>query len=326
MKLRSIKNFANARIVVGTLTTVAMILGIAWFIKERDFEPALAAIGGILAFIATFNYSFLSFDANLTVNRIALVVANQNYDSLPRLKNVVNDAEAICKSLKQKGFRIIKRIDPSSQELIKAINDFEVILGTGGVGLFYYAGHAAQINGQDMILPVDSKIEDISSLAYSENFASYAINLNALLGPIDKVIEDSPQNNGSLVIYSTSSGGLAYDFLHSESKYSPFAEHFLKLLERWNLEIFDLFRILVSKVSEATEGRQVPWISASLDTEFYFKPLVKERIGIFKILVFDACRTNPFSRRNLVYEVAEAISENQPASVRAQQYYEPDDV
>jgi hypothetical protein len=100
MKLRSIKNFANARIVVGTLTTVAMIVGIAWFIKERDFEPALAAIGGILAFIATFNYSFLSFDANLTVNRIALVVANQNYDSLPRLKNVVNDAEMRSK-LKQ---------------------------------------------------------------------------------------------------------------------------------------------------------------------------------------------------------------------------------
>ncbi|MEO0970263.1 MAG: caspase family protein, partial [Cyanobacteria bacterium J06639_18] len=230
--------------------------------------------------------------------------------SLPRLGNTINDAEAICKSLKQKGFRIIKRIDPSRRDLIKAINDFEVILSTGGVGLFYYCGHAAQINGQDMILSVDSKVEDISALANSENFANYAINLNALLGPIDKIIEDSPQNNGSLVIYSTASGNLAYDSLNKESKHSPFTEHLLSLLENWNLEIFDLFRILVGKVSKATNGRQVPWISASLDTEFYFKPLVKERIGILKILVFDACRTNRFSRMNVAYEVVETISED----------------
>jgi hypothetical protein len=322
MKLRSIRNFANARIIVGTLTTVAMILGVIWFIKERDFEPALAAIAGILAFIATFNYSFLSFDANLTANRIALVIANQNYHALPRLKNVINDTEAICESLKQKGFRIIKKVDPSSRELVKAINDFEVILSTGGVGLFYYSGHAAQINGQDMILPVDSQIEDIESLAYSENFANYAINLNALLEPIDKIIEDSPKHNGSLVIYSTASGSLAYDFVTKDSKYSPFAEHFLILLEQWNLEIFDLFRILVGKVGEATNGRQVPWISASLNTEFYFKPLVKERIGVLKILVFDACRSNLFSHRSTAYEVVEPIAENQTANVRSQQFYE----
>jgi hypothetical protein len=301
MKLRSLKNFANARIIVGTLTTLAMVLGIVWFIKERDFEPALAAIGGTLAFISTFNYSFLSFDKNLATSRIALVIGNQNYKTLPRLKNVVNDTEAVCQSLKEKGFRIIKRIDPSRQELVKAISDFEVILSTGGVGLFYYSGHAAQVNGRDMILPVDSGATDISELDSAENFARYAVNLDELLGPIDKIIEESPSNNGSLVIYSTASGGIAYDFLNNDSQNSPFAEQLLKLVEVWNLEIFDLFRILVSKVSEASEGRQVPWLSASLDTEFYFKPLVKERIGVLKILIFDACRNNPFQNVSRSY-------------------------
>jgi len=279
-----------------------MILGILWFITKLDFESALAAIGGVIAFIGAFNYAFLSFDKNIVADRIALIVANKNYMSLSPLQNVESDAEAICESLKRKGFRIIKRIDPSRKELLKAINDFEVILSTGGVGVFYYSGHAAQINGQDMILPVDA---DMSKSPSIEDFVRQAINLNDLLGPVDKIIEESPQNNGSLIIYSTASGGLAYDFMRQDEKHSPFAVQLLKLLEIWNLEIFDLFRMLVSKVSQATQGRQIPWMSVSIDTEFYFKPIVKEKIGVLKILVFDACRNNPFwSRVHRDYQVS----------------------
>ncbi len=51
----------------------------------------------------------MSFDKNLVVDRIALVVGNKNYINTPPLINSIADAEAICKSLKQKGFKIIKK-------------------------------------------------------------------------------------------------------------------------------------------------------------------------------------------------------------------------
>ncbi len=216
------------------------------------------------------------------------------------------------------GFRIIKRIDPSTEELRKAINDFQAILSTGGVGLFFYSGHAAQIDGIDYILPIDA------SLKTKEDFQSQAINLNELLGPVDRIIEDSPEHNGSIALYSTASGSNAFDFFlkptesNDESRaieqaqraapaatelpsHSPFAAELLKLCRSWNLEFFDLFRELCRKLPQATDNLQIPWISASVNTEFYFKPLVKEEIGILKILIFDACRSEPFFRPPVYY-------------------------
>lgn len=320
MFLRRLKNFANFRIITGTLTTSIMVLGIAWYLTAGGYEPAIAAIAGIASFLGLFRYSFLSFDKNLTADRIALVVGNQNYVNTPPLINSINDAEAVCTSLRNKGFKIIKRINPSTEELRKAIYDLQTILSTGGVGLFYYTGHAAQVDGRDYILPVDVQ------LSTREDFVAQSIDLNELLGPVDRIIEESPENNGSIVIYSTASGKFAFDFFRKpkddsganadikdidgketsvgnipKSQHSPFADAFLILIEKWNLEIFDLFRLLLKKVRDATDSNQIPWLSASVDTEFYFKPIIKEKVGILKILIFDACRNEPFYRPPTYY-------------------------
>ena len=320
MNLRNLKNIANLRILTGAITTAAMIIGISWFVSDQSHEPLLAMLAGILAFISFFKYSFLSFDRNLVSDRIALIVGNKQYRNSPPLINSVNDAEAVCEKLRKLGFRTIKKIDPTTNELRKAIYDFQTILSVGGVGLFYYSGHASQIDGDDYILPVDVILDS------SEEFRKYAINLNDLLGPVDKIIDDSPEHNGSIAIYSTASGGIAFDsFIKPENKessekgkyedgklanetqnqssYSPFAEAFLSLCDRWNLELFDLFRKLCQIVPKATENSQVPWISASVNTEFYFKPIIKEDIGVLKILIFDACRTAPFFRPRQYYGI-----------------------
>jgi caspase domain-containing protein len=311
MKLGRLRNFLNSRVISGVLTSLIMILSIAWYISDRGFEPLIAAIGGVLGFVGLFKYSFLSFDKNLVTDRIALVVGNSHYP-FGNLLNVKSDTEAVCKSLKAKGFKIIKRDNPNRSELLKAIYDFQTILSTGGVGFFYYAGHAGQIDGRDLILPVDvggtaefghSRTQNRErDIAFSfrpksrEDFLRFAIDLNALLGPVDKIIEESPDHNGSVIIYSTASGAKAIDASEEFNDHSPFARIFLGLMEKWNLEIFDLFRLLCQRVSAVTHGSQIPWLAASLNVEFYFKPIIPEKIGILKILVFDACRTNPFAR------------------------------
>jgi hypothetical protein len=327
--LRRFRNFANFRIITGTITTTLMLLGVVWYFTEGGFEPAIAAITGVSGFLALFQYSFLSFDKNMVADRIALVVGNQNYINSPPLINSINDAEAVCRALKKVGFKVIKKIDPSTEELKKAIYDFQVILSAGGIGLFYYSGHASQIDGRDYILPIDAH------LASREEFATKAIDLNVLLGPVDRIIDESPDPNGNIVIYSTASGSVAFDFFRQpstessskdlgdnesinsgeglkikRSKHSPFAYAFLPLLNKWNLEIFDFFRELLIKVRDSTESTQVPWIAASVDTKFYFKPIIKENVGVLKILIFDACRNDPFYRIPIYYAL-ERSSESQ---------------
>lgn len=289
--MTSLKNFVNSRVISGALTTTVLVLSVAWYLVEGGFEPLIASAASLLGFLGLFKYSFLSFDKNLTADRIALVVGNHNYPYKgERLEGAKNDVEAVCRSLKSKGFRIIRRENPSTAELRKAIYDFQVILGTGGVGVFYYAGHAGQIDGRDLILPVDAK--EVTS---REEFIARAIDLNELLGPVDRIIEESPEHNGSVVIYSTASGGVAADATPESKGLSPFARVLLELMERWNLELFDLFRRLCKRAISASGGMQVPWLAASLDVEFYFKPIVKEKVGVLKILIFDACRNNPFA-------------------------------
>jgi hypothetical protein len=128
MWLRRLKNFLNARIIMGTFTSTIMILGVAWFIADRDYEPAIAALTGIAAFVGLFKYSFLSFDKNLAADRIALIVGNDDYPQLGQLQTVSRDVDAVCESMAEKGFRIIKRVNPSTMELKKAIYDFQTIL------------------------------------------------------------------------------------------------------------------------------------------------------------------------------------------------------
>ncbi|MEM1170855.1 MAG: caspase family protein [Cyanobacteria bacterium P01_H01_bin.35] len=337
VSLKKLKNFINFRVITGTLTTALMILGISWYFAEGTYPSAIAAISGITSFLGLFQYSFLSFDKNIVADRVALIVGNQNYINTPPLVNSINDAEAICEALKKVGFKIIKRIDPSTNELKKAINDFQTILSTGGVGLFYYTGHASQINEHNYILPVDVNLTD------REEFVKKAIDLNVLLSPIDKIIEDTPRHNGSIIIYSTASGNVAYDFFQKPSesedgknnsgeklgqdnnntsiknkskanRHSPFAQAFLSLIDKWNVEIFDFFRELLPKVRDSTDYRQIPWIAASVDTEFYFKPIVREDIGTLKILIFDACRNDPFYRPPIYYALSPS-NEVQQASL-----------
>jgi len=191
--------------------------------------------------------------------RIALVVGNNDYKKSP-LKNPANDAMDISTKLTDKGFKIIKKINPSTNELINSIKDFNKFLCLGGVGLFYYSGHGVQLKGQNYIIPVDADIETMDDVIHK------SINLNRLLAPVDKIIEDSPKRSGDVIIYSTGSGNVAFD---GPGRNSIFTKHFSYAIDKNEFELFDILRYLCREVSKETNGKQIPWLSASLDTEFY---------------------------------------------------------
>ncbi len=95
--------------------------------------------------------------AQVTERRLALVIGNGAYDVSP-LRNPVNDARAVAAALRQSGFQVTERLNLTQAQMREAIRAFGDQLRSGGVGLFYYAGHGMQVKGRNYLIPVRADI------------------------------------------------------------------------------------------------------------------------------------------------------------------------
>ena len=80
----------------------------------------------------------------------------------------------------------------------------------------------------------------------------------------------------TLIAYATAAGEAALDGAGGNS---PFTAALVTTLDRPRIEIFDLFRQVRGRVREATDGLQLPWVSSSLEREFYFEHAARSRHG-----------------------------------------------
>ncbi len=225
------------------------------------------------------------------VQRVALVIGNGRYQYLDQLANPANDARAVAATLWDLGFEVIEVIDADLGQMLAAMTTFAGRLRPGTEALFYYAGHAVQWNGANFLLPVAARV------ASNADLFNQAIDAGAVVRIMDKagarlniVILDSCRNNpfpggiaeGSaglaetrgqgaemLIGYATAPGTVASD---GEGQHSPYTAALLKYLEQPGLEVGTLFRRVRAEVRLTTEGQQIPWVSSSLESEFYFHP------------------------------------------------------
>jgi len=91
--------------------------------------------------------------------RVALVIGNEAYQGMPRLKNPVRDASEIEATLKRLGFATTKLINVDA----RALNDGLKRFAQGAAGaeaiFVFYSGHGAQLDGRTWLLPVDARLE-----------------------------------------------------------------------------------------------------------------------------------------------------------------------
>jgi hypothetical protein len=224
---------------------------------------------------------------HFTGPRLAYVVGNRNYGHLGLLDNPERDAAWVSETLEHKGFKVVKQLDLDRAELIRAVEEFESTLSiVGGVGFFYYAGRAAYIDDQDILLPVDAVADKVQSKIVG------GVNFTQLTREVQAKTTQRMTDNGYAVIYSASKGQVAADGPPGGN--SPFTKKFVDALSYPEDELNDLFR----RIGLAMEGivpRQTPFFEDSRKVRFYFnKPDQDARNGIIKILVFDSCRDNPF--------------------------------
>jgi hypothetical protein len=226
--------------------------------------------------------------------RTALVIGNAAYEFAP-LRNPGNDARAMSEALRSVGFEVTERMDLDQKGMKLAIRDFGLRLKErGGIGLFYFAGHGMQVQGENYLLPIGARIElesdvDIEGVRAAQVMAR----MEAAGNDLNIVILDACRNNpfarsfrsyyrglavmdaptGTLVAYATAPGNVAED---GDGDNGLYTGELVEAIGQPGIRLVDVFQQTRLRVQAKTQGRQVPWESVSLTRPFYFSPPVAE--------------------------------------------------
>ena len=92
--------------------------------------------------------------------RLALVVGIGTVGNRLVLESARRDSAAIAAALRAGGFEVLLRDDVDSAGLRAAFKDFRDRLRPDAVGLIYYTGLAAQVDGRNLLLPSDAALNE----------------------------------------------------------------------------------------------------------------------------------------------------------------------
>jgi uncharacterized protein len=245
----------------------------------------------VLTLLVTGNLGFLIGPASAS-DRIALVLGNSKYQSVPKLDNPSNDAADFAAKLREIGFDVIEQRDATRDGMANAVRAFADRIQSAKVALFFYAGHGLQMAGENYLLPVDAKVEKEADVRFN------AISLNDIQqemegpGRANIIVLDACRDNpfaeklahsgrgiasrglgrmdasgvGSLVVFSTQPNNIALD---GSGRNSPFMSALLKRVDTPGLEVRQMISRVRGDVLAATDQKQVPWDNSSLVGDVY---------------------------------------------------------
>lgn len=229
-------------------------------------------------------------------SRMALVIGQSAYRAVPTLPNAANDGKRMVELLGSAGFDVTAAPDLAQNDMRQAIGDFAAKVAASGpdtVALVFYAGHGLQIDGENYLVPVDVDPKREADIPLQ------AVRLNDLMNTLAALparmrifMLDACRNNpfpalsqtaghglaivntragapGSFISFSTSPGAEAED---GNGDDSPYTTAVLSVAKEPNLPIEEAFKRVRVSVNQATEGRQIPWESSSLTSDFGFFP------------------------------------------------------
>ncbi|SFR64971.1 caspase family protein [Litoreibacter janthinus] len=222
-------------------------------------------------------------------DRLALVIGNSTYETIPALKNPQNDANAVSDTLTNLGFDVTLLTDATSDQFWLKLEDFVKRSETAETTLFYYSGHAFQLEGANYLVPVNAQLKSRQAI-FDETWSLDGIikrlqarNRQTLI--FLDACRDSPlpQNMtanggglarlntgiGTFVAFATEPGAVTYD---GQGDNSPFTTALLNHIETPSISISDMMIRVRNEVEERTFRRQTPWDQSSLRSQFYFQP------------------------------------------------------
>ncbi|HUG61383.1 MAG TPA: caspase domain-containing protein [Methylomirabilota bacterium] len=244
----------------------------------------------------------LSLNEAAAERRVALVIGNAAYQTVPQLANPVRDAEAMRDRLESLGFEVISGLDLTKAETQETIATFARTVRGADLALFFYAGHGMQVSGYNYLIPTDAELIDETSIDFEAVPIDFILRqmsretgvrlifldacrdnpLAAVLAksnPSGRVasatsglaeIQISDSGAGTLVAFATSPGEVAYDGMGS---HSPFSTALLSHIGAENVPLTTVMTRVTGEVFQATGGQQRPWVNVSLTDDVILNPV-----------------------------------------------------
>lgn len=221
--------------------------------------------------------------------RVALVIGNAAYADRP-LRNPVNDANLMQTTLRGLGFEVTLLRNTDRRGLLAGLRDFEAKARDADVALFFFAGHGAQIDGSNYLLPLNAQINSPTDLPdEAVDAVSVLRRLEDARAKVALVILDACRDNpypnasrsasrglarmnvptGSIVAYATAPGSVAADGAGSNGVYT---EQLARHLAQPGLDLRDVFDRTASEVERITGGKQRPREDVGLRGRFVLAP------------------------------------------------------
>ncbi|WLA67909.1 caspase family protein [Bradyrhizobium diazoefficiens] len=221
--------------------------------------------------------------------RVALVIGNSAYKSVPRLANPANDADLVGSMFKKAGFDWIEiKTDLNATEMRKALRDFGGRAREAEVAVIYYAGHGIELEGTNYLIPTDAALDtdsDVLDETVALDRALFAVEpakqLRLIIldacrdNPFAKTMKRTvaaravgrglakvePTSPNTMIAFAAKAGSTASD---GDAKNSPFAAALVERLPTPGLDLRKAFGFVRDDVLKNTSYKQEPYVYGSL--------------------------------------------------------------
>jgi uncharacterized protein YraI len=272
-----------------------------YVIEPSDLSCREAVMLNIIATLFSFAILILSaVQPAHTEHRVALVIGNKEYGTLGKLTNAFNDASGMTAALQSLGFKVTVKIDLDQRQFDSEVSEFIAQIKAtptpDTVALVYFAGHGLQVAGVNYLVPVKALLRAESDIPdQTISVDDIVARLEASGAGTRLIILDACRNNpfrnllvtptgfaqmkgsrGTLIAYSTAPGKVALD---GPGQHSPFTDALLKWIQAPGLSTTDMLAKVRIEVGKATNYDQIPWVSESFTSAFYFVPTASPRLS-----------------------------------------------
>lgn len=236
----------------------------------------------------------------ITGTKVALILGNSDYATIGSLANPGEDARAMSKLFGAMGFETWTGINLGQSDTMELVAKFAKETVNAEFVVFFYAGHAVQVDGRNYVLPTD-----LGALHSQSDIIDQSIPLDSILGLLASssgsrlIFLDACRDNpfatsstrqistsggrsvgssglariearaGTMINYATAPGAVAYD---GANKNSPFTEALVEHLDTPGLPLEVAMVRVRASVAEATGYQQIPWSHSSLLQEIILVP------------------------------------------------------
>ena len=221
--------------------------------------------------------------------RLALVIGNDEYRS-GKLATPANDAGLVADALQAAGFTVTGASNLDQATLRETLREFLAQVSAAGpdaVALVYLSGFGLQFNGENYFIPMDADIArdvDIPLQAirvsdFTQPLATLPAQAKILILDAARQIPfargDRPLASGLALVDPVPGMAIAFSAapgtvgLDEPGPYGAYATALTEMIAAGGLSLDDIFARVRLRVSDLTQGAEVPWYVSQIGYPFF---------------------------------------------------------